>query len=185
MNKLTIVGLIFLMNCNLNSRSQQRDKNAILSYKISVDTFMADKSIPQLAKDLYLGKLKPTDDEANLVLIDSINSKEQARVFYFLVITKIMGFADGSYSESLGGAAKEFIENNTIEFLSYFKNNKDLLTDKDFANWARMVYGEIQIEDEGSEQKAVKDIETKMITNCQGFSTDYKDNIVKFIGLMN
>ena len=32
----------------------------------------------------------------------------------------------------LGIAAKEFVEKNTTEFLSYFMNNQDLLSNEDF-----------------------------------------------------
>jgi len=185
MNKLIIIGLIFLVSCNSTSQTNQKvDKKVNKNYRILVDKFLINKNISQLAKELYLGKVKPTDNEENLALIDSINSSGNARGFYFLVITRTMEHADGSYAEPLGIAAKEFVENNTIEFLSYFIDNKDLLTSKDFANWSRSVYGEIQIDSEGSEQKAITDLKTKMITNCQGLSIDYKDNIMKFIGLI-
>lgn len=154
------------------------------NYKISVDKFLNDKNISQLAKDLYVGKIRPADSDENLSLIDSINSKGQARAFYFLVITKTMEYADGSYAEPLGLAAKAFVEKNTTEFLSYFKDNSDILTNKDYENWARLVYGEIQIDSEGSEQKAVADLETKMIANSKGLLVDYKQKIEKYIRLM-
>lgn len=173
------------MSCNSNSQTNLKvDKTVDKSYKISVGRFLLDKSIPQISKDLYLGKIKPTDNDENLALIDSINSTGQARGFYFLVITKTMKYADGAYAEPLGIASKSFVENNTIEFLSYFLANKDFLTNEDFKNWARSVYGEIQIDSEGSEQEAVTDLKTKMLTNCQGSSVDYQHSIERFIDLM-
>lgn len=185
MSKLIIVGLIFLLSCNSNPQTNSKVvKTVDKSYKISVDRFLNDKNIPQLSKDLYLGKVRPTDNEENLSLIDSINSSGQARGFYFLAITKSMKFADGAYSEPLGIAAKAYVEDNTIEFLSYFIDNKDKLTEEDYKNWANFVYGEIQIESEGTEQKAVNDLKAKMINNCKDLSEEYKTRIDKFIGLM-
>lgn len=186
MSKLFIVGLFFLMSCNANSQSNSKvDKTVDNRYKISVDRFLTDKSIPQLAKDLYCEKVKPTDNNETLALIDSINSTGQARGFYFLVITKTMKHADGAYAEPLGIAAKEFVEKNTIEFLSYFMNNPNLLSKEDFKTWASSVYGEIQIESEGAEQKAVNDLLYIMKSNCKGQPKEYKTKIDEFIRLMN
>ena len=154
------------------------------SYRISIDNFLKDKNISQLAKDLYVGKIKPTDNNAHLSLIDSINSKGTARSFYFLVITKTMQYADGAYTEPLGIAAKAFVENNTTEFLSYFKVNSDILTNEDLETWAHSVYGEIQIDSEGTEQKAVADLKTKMLANSKELLDDNKQIIEKFIRLM-
>ena len=185
MSKLIIVGLIFLLSCNTNSQTNSKVvKTVDKSYKISVDRFLLDKSIPQISKDLYLEKVKPTDNNETLSLIDSINSTGQARGFYFMVITKSMKYADGAYAEPLGIAAKEFVEKNTTEFLSYFMNNQDLLSNEDFKNWASSVYGEIQIDSEGSEQNAVNDLQAKMKNNCKGQTKKYITKIDEFIGLM-
>ena len=186
MNKLIFFGLIYFIHCNLLSQTNTKsDETAVKkSYKITVDKFLKDKSIPQLYKDLYNNKVKPPDDDENLSLIDSIYSRGPAKGFYFLVITKTMKYADGAYAEPLGIAAKEFVEKNTTEFLSYFMYNKDLLTHEDFKNWAGTVYGEIQIDSEGSEQNAVNDLKTRMIKNCTGLSEEYKTKINEFIGLM-
>lgn len=186
MNKLIFFGMILFINCNLWSQTNTKINQitANKNYKINVDKFLKDKSIPQLSKDLYNNKVKPTDNEENLSLIDSINSKGPAKGFYFLVITKTMKYADGAYAEPLGIAAKEFVEKKTTEFLSYFMCNRNLLTDKDFKNWATTVYGEIQIESEGSEQKAVNDLKFRMLNNCIGQSEKYKTKIDEFIRLM-
>lgn len=173
------------MSCNSNSQITSKvNKTVDNSYKISVDRFLLDKSIPQISKDLYLEKVKPTDNNETLALIDSINSIGLARGFYFLVITKTMKYADGAYSEPLGLAAKEFVEKNTTEFLSYFMNNQDFLSNEDFKNWSNSVYGEILIDSEGSEQNAVYDLQFKMINNCKGYSKEYKAKIDEFIRLM-
>lgn len=185
MNKSIIVVLIFMASCSSYSQhNNKNDKNLHKNYKIEVNSFLDDKNISQLAKDLYSGKVKPTDSDENLALIDSINSVGHARGFYFLAITKTMQYADGTYSEPLGIATKEFIVNNTVEFLSNFKDNPDLLTNNDFENWARTTYGEIQISSEESEQKAVSDLETIMIANCQGLSKEFKDKALEFTRLM-
>lgn len=181
-----MVALIFGMSCNMNPQTNSKaDKTANSSYKISVDRFISDKNIPQIAKDLYYEKVKPTDNDATLALIDSISSTGQAQGFYFLVATKTMKHADGAYSEPLGIAAKEFVENNTIKFLSYFMNNPNLLSKEDFKSWANSVYGEIQIESEDSEQKAVKDLRQVMRNNCKGQPESYRAKIDEFIGLLN
>lgn len=185
MNKIILYGFFLLISYNIRPQSNEMHNISIKKdYKITVDKFLNDKGICQRAKDLYNNKVKPSDDEDDLSLIDSLNSKGAAKGFYFLVITKTMKYADGAYAEPLGIVAKSFAESNTIEFLSYFIENKDLLTNEDFKNWARTVYGEIQIDSEGSEQKAVSDLKTKMTNNCKNLSEEYKTRIDKFIGLM-
>lgn len=119
MNRLIILGLIFLMSCYSSTQTNLKaDNYSEKDYKITIDKYLNDKNINQLSKDLYLGKIKPTENRDNLALIDSINTNSYARPFYFLVITKTMKYADGSYAEPLGIAAKAFVENNTYEFLS-------------------------------------------------------------------
>jgi hypothetical protein len=180
--KKIVLTLFILIEVSLTNA--QNSSNLIDNYRIDVQSFLRDKKITQLAKDLYLEKVRPTDSNENLSLIDSINSNGKARGFYFIVITKTMKYADGAYSEPLGIAAKQYVENNSLEFLTYFFENDDLLTTQDFYNWASLVYGEIQIDSEGKEKNAVNELKTNMINNCKGLPIKYIKRIDEFIGRM-
>lgn len=153
-------------------------------YRISVDRFLSDPRIPQIAKDLYREKATPTDNFEWLSLIDSLHSTGEARGFYFLVITRTLKHADGAFAEPLAMAAREFVGKNTIGFLSYFLNNPDLLSGRDFTDWAVLVYSDIKIDSENSEQQAVIDLQSKMQNNCKGQATPYFTKIDEFIGRM-
>ena len=176
---------MIIMKYSANSQSNTNGgKSAEIKFKITIDRFLKDKTIPQLAKDLYQEKVKPTDNFGNIALIDSLNSTGYARGFYFLVITKTMKSSDGAYAEPLGIAAKEFVEKNTNEFVSYFINNPGLLCTDDLKNWASFVYSEIQISSEGSEQKAINDFKIKIRKNCKRLSKRHIKKANEFIELI-
>jgi len=181
MKKLVITLLILIKVSLIYS---QNYNNQIDNYRIDVQSFLRDEKITQLAKDLYQEKVRPNDSNENLSLIDSINSTGKARGFYFIVITKTMKYADGAYSEPLGIAAKQYVEKNTVEFLSYFFENENLLTKQDLYNWASLVYAEIQIGSEGKEENAVNELKTKMIRNCKGLPSKFNKITEEFIGRM-
>lgn len=146
------------------------------------DKFVKDSKTPKLAKDIYLDKeWDLNNDTEALALLDSLTAKDKsARPFYFKVITKIKKKTDGYFSEGLGLAGYEFIENYTQEFASYF-DNKQCHTDNDLATWADIVIMEFGISGEGSYDKPiVDDYIKKLKLNCKNCSTAQKETINKF-----
>ncbi len=146
--------------------------------------YMEHKQIPQVCKDLFIGKRKPTDDSDVLSLMDSLfTNNNETRPFYFLTLTWTMEEADGAYAEPLGMMAKSFVEKRTQRFIELFIN-ESILTKEDLDEWAKSVAGEIQISAEGMEKEEVLNVKNVMIKNCSKCSDKEKRFIDEFIKLL-
>lgn len=146
------------------------------------DNFIADKKTPKFAKDIYLDNdWNLSNDNKALALLDSLTAKNKtSRPFYFKVVTKTYKKSDGYFSEGLGLAGKEYVENNTKEFISNF-DNKDCFTDNDLTTWAKIVILEFSISGEGEYDKPIiDDYIKKLKSNCKECSPTQKENISKF-----
>jgi len=146
------------------------------------DNFIADKKTPKFAKDIYLDNdWNLSNDNKALALLDSLTAKNKtSRPFYFKVVTKTYKKSDGYFSEGLGLAGKEYVENNTKEFISNF-DNKDCFTDNDLTTWAKIVILEFSISREGEYDKPIiDDYIKKLKSNCKECSPTQKENISKF-----
>ena len=88
--------------------------------------------------------------------------------------------SDGYFSEGLGLAGKEYVENNTKEFISYF-DNKDCFSDDDLTTWANIVILELGIGGEGEYDNSIVDnYIRKLKSNHKDWSPAQEDNIDKF-----
>ncbi len=164
------------------------DENEVNSYEYKqyynydFDKFINDPKTPKLAKDIYLDKdWDLRNERESLALLDSLTAKDQySRPFYFKVVTKTKKKSDGYFSEGLGLAGKEYVENNTKEFVSYF-DNKDCFTDKDLATWAEIIMLEFSIIGEDGNNKPIVDNYIKKLkVNCKDCSITQKETINKF-----
>lgn len=143
---------------------------------------LADKKTPKLAKDIYLGNDWNLSNENELLgLLDSLTAKNKtSRPFYFKVITISHKKSDGYFSEGLGLAGKEYVENNTKEFISNF-DNKNCFTDNDLTTWAEIVILEFSLGGEGAHAKPIiGDFIKKLKSNCKDCSSSQKEIINKF-----
>lgn len=153
------------------------------------DNFIANKRTPKLAKDIYLdNEWNLSNDSEALALLDSLTAKNKnSRPFYFKVVTKTYKKSDGYFSEGLGRVGKEYVENNTREFASYF-DNSDCFTDKDLETWADIVLLEISLEQDNvettKEEHVIYGYCRKLKTQSDNFSTSQKETIFKFTKIL-
>jgi hypothetical protein len=202
---VTIILTFGLLSCNNSADKKTVDNETAKDSLVHIDTFYIDKNevnsneykefnqcdfdkflnapkTPKLAKDIYLDKKWDLNNDTEaLALLDSLTAKDKsARPFYFKVVTKTKKKSDGYFSEGLGLAGYEFIENHTQEFSSYF-DNKLCHTDNDLATWADIVIMEFSISGEGSYDKPIVDDYIKKIkSNCKDCSTTQKETVNKF-----
>jgi hypothetical protein len=200
---------IFLLLFSLNSCNNRADKNSvddkakkihfdssyIDSMEINVDSeqsfneykncnfdeLIEDKKTPKLAKDIYLNNdWNLNNDVKTLALLDSLTAKnKQSRPFYFKVVTKTYLKSDGYFSEELGLVGKEYVENNTKEFISYF-DDQGCFTENDLLTWAKIIILELSISVEGEYDKPIIDnYFNKLKSNCINCSLTQKQNINK------
>ena len=166
-------------NNEINDAGRQPYKE---SHNCNFDKLIADKKTPKLAKDIYLNnEWNLNNNNEALALLDSLTAKNKtSRPFYFKVVTMTYKKSDGYFSEGLGLAGKEYIENNTKEFIANF-DNKDCFTDNDLTTWADIVILEFSISGEGEYDKPIiDDYIKKLKSNCKSSSPIQKVNINKF-----
>ena len=167
---------------NSNKVNDTIEHSDTVLYNCSFDNFIADKKTPKLAKYIYLDKeWTLSNDTEALALLDSLTAKNKnARSFYCKVITKTYKKSDGYFSEGLGHAGKEYVENNTIEFISNF-DNKECFTGDDLKTWADIVLLEFTISSEEEDGKKLIDQYIKKLkSNCKGCSPVQQENINQF-----
>lgn len=147
----------------------------------SIEYYLAHPQIPVIAKELYSQKVPLAAEERILALMDSVfTANDETAPFYFLMLTKTMEKADGSFTEPLAMMAKEYVETNTAEFVDYFLN-EPLLTDQNFEEWARLVAGEIMIEAEYKEIAHLNKVTDRMKNNCMDCTSLQRKKLDEFI----
>ena len=159
----------------------QTDQNSS-PYQIELVKALNDPTIDNYYKEIYRKeKLISAADNKMLSITDSLFTNNPDRdLFFFVVFTKSMNGSDGFYAEALGYSAFEFVTKKTLQFAEYF-NSTPKLTDQDMNNWAKYVYGEIQISRENQELKAVKELERQLLENIKGARKENKVVIDRFI----
>jgi hypothetical protein len=140
----------------------------------------------KLAKAIFYDKNWDLNDDNVHSFFDSLTAKEKnARPFYFRVVTNSFKKSDGYYSEGLGGAGKDYVEENTKEFTSYF-DNKACFSDRDLQTWADIVMLEFSLLADNEYDMSLMDNYIKKLTfNCNSCSANQKMTIEKFSKLLN
>ncbi len=156
-------------------------------YACPFDKFINDPKTSQLAKDIYLdNEWNLNNDEEALALLDSLTAMDKSsRQFYFKVVTLTYDKADGYFSEGLGNAGKEYVENNTHEFATHFDNN-ECCTNQDLETWAKIVMLEFSLIFSETEHKAMMDDFIKKLNKeCTACSENQKETIKRFGAILN
>lgn len=150
-------------------------QNHISPYEKEINAALKDSNVNQYYKDIIeQGKLISSDDLTMLSITDSLFTKSLEKdFFYFLVFTKSMNGSDGFYSEALGLASLNFIKTKPECFTDYF-NVAPYLNDADFENWAEYIWGEICIEYETEELKALKNLKLECLESIKESRKEYQ-----------
>jgi len=174
-NLLTFI----LLTISLSSLGQASGND-----KWNFKKYLSDSATSKLAKDIFNDNDWNLQNEV-LAFLDSLSAKDKlARPFYFKVVTKSYKKADGAYAEGLGNAGKNYVENNTKEFLNYFTDKKTF-TKKELDDWAGIVMLEISLVAENAD----KDVFNKMIknlnSNCKDCTAEQQKILNYFIEQLN
>lgn len=179
-------GSIFFLKGNNIQTNTQTEKIEDYDYKTTNETQSCDfekhlnsKTTPKLAIELYYNKAKYSEEP--LSYFEYLKSSDKnKREFYFRVITNSYKLSDGAYSEGLGELGKEFIENNTKNFSSFF-DNTECFTEKDLETWADIAILEFSIIGEDDYKKPIVDDFTKKLKiNCRNCTKTQIRTIDKF-----
>jgi hypothetical protein len=169
-----INGFIFIHS--VSAQSNQTFNNC------NFEEILADKRVPQLAKDIYFNReWSLENDYEALALLDSLQARNQnARAFYFKVVTKSYEKTDGYYSEVLGYVGKEYVEQHTAEFIAYF-DNSSCFTREDLMTWTKIVILEFRIvAEENDKRTIVKSYIQLLKSNVRNCTALQKENMNAF-----
>lgn len=186
-NKTVHVDRLYVDSNEVNGAGGQHYKEL---HDCNFDNFIADKRTPKLAKDIYLDNVWNLSNATEaLALLDSLTAKNKtSRPFYFKVVTKTYKKSDGYFSEGLGLAGKEYIENNTQEFAAYF-DRKECFTDKDLETWADIVFLQIQLEQDNVEttkkEHTIYGYCRKLKKQSANYPETQRETIFKFVQILN
>ena len=167
---------------NIAKKKANGENSISIKLNCKIDQFLNGSNVPKLAKDIYLDNdWNLSNDNEALALLDSLTAKNKtSRPFYFKVVTKTYKKSDGYFSEGLGLAGKEYVENNTKEFIANF-DDKTCFTDNDLTTWANIVILEFSISGEGEYDKPIiDDYIKKLKLNCKDCLPTQKENINRF-----
>lgn len=149
-----------------------------------LDSFLLDNGIDSLSKKLYEGRKISLNEEAPLTLFPKFTKAQGAlKVFYFRALTNSERSADGYYAEALGLFGKQYIENNTKEFISFF-NDSLCFSEQDLQTWARITEGEFEISAEGEKKPAIAAYCKKLKLRGKGYSASEKQNLHRFCDVL-
>jgi len=195
-----MVPLLFILACEQSENSETYQENRellpdpegnkkdtlILANNSSLDPcnfekYFKDVKTPKLAKTIYLNKeWNLNDDIEVLSLLDSLTADDKgSRPFYFKVVTISESKCDGYYAEGLGLAGKEYVENNTKEFLNNFNTN--CFSDQDLEIWEGIVLLELGLAEDDTKGKRVIHNYIKILNeHCIDCTADQKSTLKKF-----
>jgi hypothetical protein len=180
--RITLLSILLGLNA-LNGLSGQTIE---ASEPCNFNAMATDKDISELAKNIYLNRewSLENDNEA-LALLDSLQARNKSsRAFYFKVVTKSYEKSDGYYSEVLGYLGKEYIANNTAEFIAFF-DNSSCFTRADLMTWTKILIGEFSIiAEENDKRTIVKNYIQLLKSNVKNCTALQKENMNAFcVGL--
>jgi hypothetical protein len=100
------------------------------------------------------------------------------------VVTKSYEKSDGYYSEVLGYLGKEYIANNTAEFIAFF-DNSSCFTRADLMTWTKILIGEFSIIAEENDKRTIVKSYIKLLkSNVKNCTALQKENMNAFcVGL--
>lgn len=173
--KKIIYSILFSLSLLLFSCGQA-DKAAVPS-SCDFSRYLKDPNTPQLAKTIFNDQEWSLLNDSVMLFLDSLSNP-----FYFKVVTISKKKSDGYYSEGLGVAGKEYVEENTKEFTRYF-TKQSCFTSEDLTTWVNIVMLEFSIlaDDKSGRQSLMDNYVKKLNSNCSDCSAEQKDILKKFL----
>src|SRR5687767_10159594 len=184
--------LIFLtiLSCssagNPTNKAGQNIRKQSFQSRCGFNRFLSDPSTPPLAKSIFLNQeFVFTNEEESLALLDSLQARDRiSRQFYFKVITIAYPKSDGSFSEAMGMAAKEYVEKNSKEFAGFF-DSADCFSTTDLETWADIVLLEMKILSEDvHDTSAIDNFINTIEYTCKSCSQNQKETIDRFAEIL-
>jgi hypothetical protein len=162
----------FLVIISCKRSVNSNDNYEVLKKSKTVDSL----TLEYFSEIIHNQKMVKSSDIQMLSIIDSLFSNDVKRQgFYFLVYTKSMRDSDGFYSESLSAKSLEYLTSRTDEFVFNITSIQDI-NEVDITNWARLIFNEIRINNEGKESEEINRIKNLLLGKIVD---DYNGNKIR------
>jgi hypothetical protein len=117
---IKILAILILTSCGSNNSSIVDNENKVDTSNLKVSKKQII-DIRAFGQEIIDGKIRPSDNNETLALLDSINNPNPStRKFYFEVYRIIARNADGALSEVIGGYLLPYLQTFTKEALDNF-----------------------------------------------------------------
>ena len=143
-----------------------------------VSFYLNNPNIDPIAKALYRGQFRPTDNDSTTALLTNVTTSDNTlRPFYRWCLDFTISISDGALAEYPGKPALKYALAFPKEFLNYI--NKDI-SGRRFARWTSII-AYSGLEDYNRNKFEVeKEIVSKMISKCPSCEEEEKEQIKKF-----
>lgn len=160
-----------------------------LTHNIEIDTiwkkpvkyYFDNPKCSPIAKEFYIGKFRPTDNDSTSELLSLVTTRNnELRPFYRWCLNKTIQVQDGALAEYTGVPARQYIEKYPSEFFEYIDEDK---TDKRYNDWTSSIsYNGFYDEDDHRKTKEIKYRMTKNIKkNFKSLDLNFEKRISKLV----
>jgi hypothetical protein len=145
-----------------------------------VSFYLNRRDVSQTARDFYLLRFIPSDDEATYALCDSILTKnDTTRRFYYFLFIRLMRIADGGLAEGMSDYALKYFLKFPQEFYARLKNP---LYKQYYNNWVEYIASTLMIPN--NKNPSVLEIRNyilqEQIKNIKSLSPSLRMDIISF-----
>jgi|GEM_PF-3083861 len=113
----------------------------------STRAYLRDPSVSAAAKDVYQGKVIPSDNDAVAgAIFDSLNtSNDKTRPFYLMLVTRMHRHADGAFAELFDDVGIDVFEHHTAGLMAFLYSGKFRCRSGYRSEWASLILDGIDI----------------------------------------
>lgn len=140
--------------------------------------YIENPEVADIAKQLYLNKFKPTDNDSTTMLLSlAVDKDSLLRPFYLWCLDFVIQISDGALGEYPGEPAFNYATTYPTEFFAYM--DKDT-TGIRYKWWTEIIAYSGVNQTISNEKQQKNQIITSMIKNCSNCNTSTKRRIEKF-----
>jgi hypothetical protein len=143
-----------------------------------VSFYLDNPNVAEIAKQLYLNKFKPIDNDSTTLLLSFATSKDSVlRPFYRWCLDFVIQISDGALGEYPGQPAFNYATNYPLEFFSYMDKDTSGLR---YKRWTEIIAYSGLNGTSFNDQQLKNHIISSMTKNCINCNTKTKKRIFNF-----
>lgn len=130
--------------------------------------YLKHSSVSKVAKDYYLGNLKPGDDDTTYSIADSMSTtNSDTRPFYIYLVSRMLVYNEHrAVSEGLGIICKHYVQNEPNRLISFLYCDNPLVLPEFRNTWAKALSHEISLSCEQDLMQCLKASRALALERC-------------------